>query len=175
MKRFLSVFLAIVFMVSFVGCDDIGSEYDSEYDVKDYLAPDKTFEFEGLKITLTEAFRVDEQSDESVWYESYGETSVAIDVFDFIGTDVSLDEFVSAIIKEYTHTGGFENISEVKAEDDFLYFDYDCEMFGFEFKYMEAFYMSNGCLWTVYFMCDIEDYDTLHEYFIKWAKSVVIP
>ena len=81
MKKIIS-FLLVLSLLCLAGCTSFGG--------KDYKAKDKVFEFQDLKITLTEAFELDEEETDSVWYESSSGTSVSIDKYPLSNSDLFL-------------------------------------------------------------------------------------
>lgn len=162
MKKFIVLILIATCIFTLSSCSLLEGE-------KDYEAEEKVFEFHDLKITLTESFEVDEEGDDTVWYESSDETSVSIDLYSDIG-EVDLDLFVEELRKE----SAYKKVSNIKNDNGLTYIECEVESLGFEFLYLIAFYGDGDDMYMVFFMCDIEDYDTYEEHFIKWAKSVEI-
>jgi hypothetical protein len=166
MKKHIALLLTISCLFCLVGCGSFG--------VKDYEAKDKVFEFQDLKITLTEAFELDEEEADSVWYESSSETSVSIDKYPLSNTDKELGLGAYILAEETRKDPPYRKVSELKTDNGLIYLECEVESLGFEFLYFMSFYESENALWVVYFMCDLEDYDVYKEHFIKWAQSVVI-
>ena len=169
MKKIIS-FLLVLSLLSFSGCGliDIGG--------KDYEAKDKVFEFQGFKLTLTEDFELDgKEEDDGVWYESSSGTSVSINKYALSNSDKELGLGAYILAEETSKDLPYRKVSEVKTDNGLIYLECEVESYDFEFLYFMSFYESENALWSVFFICDLEDYDTYKEYFIKWAGSAILP
>ena len=168
MKKAIAFLMAVICLFSFAGCEE------PTVTTEDHLAADKSFVFEELKITLTEAFDIAEEDKDSIWYESAtGEISVSIDTSEIPvveDTPVGLEEYATSFFTEgpYTPNG------EIESKNGFFYAECEVKAIGFDFLYLIAFYESESSFYTAYFMCDFADYETYQPYIMKWAESVII-
>lgn len=165
MKRILSLSLAIICLFSFVGCSLFK---------KDYEAEPKEFKFQEMSLTLTDSFYLDEDEGDTVWYESFNDTSVSIDRFPLSKSDK--ESFPNALAYAETLNEQIEsdNLSEVIQKDGIIYMTYTAETLGLKFTYFLAVFMSENAVWHVHFICDTPDFEEYEPHFLKWAKTVSI-
>ena len=167
MKKVLAALLSLTFLFSLSSCSVLGSFFG-----KDYEAEDEVFQFGKLSITLTEAFYVDEEGSDTVWYESTSETSVSIDRYDLSPEDMLYGLSVMDCAEFFRDSLEYNTVSEVKTDEDLVYVDCEVLMLGFEFFYRLVFFKTTNALYIVWFMCDLDKQETYDAYFTKWAKSI---
>ena len=168
MKKLLAFILVIACALSLASCGALGG--------KDYKKADKTFEFKGFEITLTEAFRRTSSVYDIVDYESTSETSVT--VIRLAYSDYSGLSQTSAYEYAKIYSDEMESMAEtstVRTIDGMVAVESETEALGFEFTSLSFVYKGTDALWVVDFMCDLEDFDEYEEYFVKWAKTAVVP
>ena len=167
MKKAIAITLAMICLFAFAGCEE-------PQVAEDHLAQDKTFVFDELKITLTEAFEIDEEDHNSIWYESSTrEISVSIDACEIPVVDekpLGLEEYATKFFAD----GPYTPQNELASKNGFFYAECEVKSLGFDFLYFIAIYESESIYYVAYFMCDLADYETYQPYIMKWAESVVI-
>lgn len=161
--------LAVICLFTLWGCE--------EPDITppdDHLAPDKTFVFKELSITLTEAFEIVEEDRNKIWYDPTSKdisvSIVAEKIPTVQNTPVGLEEFAS----DFFAKGPYKPKSEISSKNGFFFAECEIKNFGFDFLYYIAIYESESIYYVSYFMCDLKDYETYKPYIEKWSESVII-
>ena len=181
MKKAIAVLLTVSLMLLLTSC--LGVQHD------------KTFDVDGLKITLTDRFTensealdglqkaftelmeqgkaTDDYTSEAVYYLENANVGIC---FWRCKPQIPLDlnSFKDILRANYLALG--YPVSESKKEDDFRYFEVETD----DTIMMSACYYNGGRLikdvvfWVVQFYCQSKYYDYYRDTFVKWAKSVTI-
>ncbi len=163
MKRFISITLVLLMLVSLAACGN--------------SAPKET-EFthsSNLKITLTEAFKEADYQEYTVCYDS---EDIAVFV---IKEEFSLKEgFADYSLAEYAELVREANSAHLPTETEIIdglttfeygYFNNDDKI---TYKYFTTMFKGDDAFWTVQFACNAIDYDNLKTEMIKYAQSVKV-
>lgn len=171
MKRTIALLTAVVLvLLSVTGCGFLGSS-------------EKTLTSEGLSITLTGRFSVDDTDLSSVnTFVTTAFTSpldgIAVYACREYKDEINVaDDFDASDYLDFFTTNlpdTAEEISAVKAEDGVEYFDYISYIDGqnMYFQYLNTTYESDDAFWILQFCCRESDYEKNKPDFIKWAKTV---
>ena len=132
----------------------------------------KTFYWDGIQITLTEAFS---EVEEEGFHACYGSLDTAVfvvrDGFDTLEglEDLSVEEYGQLVLDN----NGFDDTFELMDIDGLTVFEYvttneDNE----DWYYLSSVYKGMDAFWLVQFACLEENADGKIDYFIEWADSV---
>ncbi len=166
--RKFGVFFALCLIIGIV----LG--FFSGYDAPDYAKDGEPFDIvddAGVKMTLTDSF-VDR--DLAGFDLAYASDDVVVLGFE---DDFSLMEGLENYSpKEYAQLSIENNKldSEVKKEDDIIYYEYESyvESDSANYIYFASVYKTAESFWTITFAVDELQYEEYKPLFIEWAKSV---
>ncbi len=136
---------------------------------QDSIGKPKTFEKDGIKLTLTDKFI--EKESEAGFYAYYVSNHCGVVVLkeDFSLEEGlanrSLEEYVGNVIANNGHTD-----IEPQNQDDLWFYvkdDNGSRSYSYSYKGSNAF-------WIVQFLCMTSDAPTLEDQFYLWAKSVEV-
>ena len=160
MKKIIALILALVSLISFASCAQ-----------KPYEAAAKSFSANGMTVKLTEAFKpvsmagyaaVYEARD-AVVYVSNQKTSDFEDV-----ENMSLRKYIEFFCE--SNKDRFE--CKISVDGDIFFVEYSAKPDNVTYKYLAAFYESNGVYSRVEFVAEDKNYEAYRPYFINWAKTV---
>ncbi len=162
MKKILLIAITLLILIGTVGC--ASSAVDGE---------EKVFSSDGIKITLTDAFKKTSIENYTVCYDS---KDVAVFVlqekFDLLEglSDYSIDDYGQASITVNTAAEG----ATLKKTDGLTYYDYTYENTekNITYYYFTVLYKASDSFWMVQFATPEENKDDFTPKFIEWAKSV---
>ena len=172
MKKITALILAVATILTLASCSFLGGKSD------DYNADPKTFEFKGLKITLTEDFRTVSLTEDEANYISTNDTDITVLRMPFAEYG---DELIYTSTRDYAYSyadeldtmlGVFDY--RVRQVDGIWATEAKMQVLGIEFVTLSFFFKGNDAAWSVMCMCEEEDYDVYEEHFIKWAKTVTV-
>ncbi len=135
-------------------------------------AKDKTFSSNGIKITLTENFKEDDEIENMT--ASYVSNTCGVFLLKekfsaYPGLDgYTLEQYADAVIR---NNG---KIAELREKDGIYYFEYTFEnnSDGNTYYYMCCVYKTDNAFWTISFSTLESKADNYFDTFMKWAKSV---
>lgn len=167
MKKLIAISLALILALSLCACG--GGELVS--DLLDKEPESKTFEVNGMSITLTDEFRETEMEGKDACYltDSVGVvvTSEAYSAFTDIGyeiDDITLEQYAEWVLI----AGGYSD-SEVKEKDGIVYFIYDG---GNNFTYYGCVFKAEENFVTVNFYTTSSEFDSMEDTFAEWAQTI---
>ena len=144
-----------------------------------YYEGEKVFAKSGLSISLTRDFKENDVSDYTAHYTSEKLIVLTLKVeFDRFDTNKwnpyehSCLEYTEKISKEYKEL--YSSTTEPIANDSLIYFTFDFEQNGKNYKYLLATYKANDAYWQVIFGCEKRDFESLQKDMLSYAKSVNI-
>lgn len=133
----------------------------------------KEFSKAGMSITLTTAFTEKEMATQTAYYESQKAIVTCLkEEFSILedeglsADDVTLEQYGEAVIV----MNGLD--SEVQTEDGLTYIRYDKSLNGKDFSYYATVFKGTDAFWMIQFACESKNFDSMHEIFKTWAKSV---
>lgn len=133
----------------------------------------KEFSKAGMSITLTTAFTEKEMATQTAYYESQKavvtclkEEYSLLEDEGMSADDVTLEQYAEAVIT----LNGLD--SEVQTEDGLTYIRYDKSLNGKDFSYYATCFKGTDAFWLIQFACESKNFDTMHDTFKTWAKSV---
>lgn len=166
MKKIMTAAIALILAISLTACGNL-------LDVRN--AKEKTFDSNGLKITLTEAFKESEAEGFDVVIDSLSVALFAVkepfDSFEGFG-DLSLEEYADLVYQ----ANSSKTPKEFEENDGVLCMEYNFynEETKINYSYLSAVFKGPDAFWTVQFACDEKKYEDLKPDFIKWFKTVEI-
>lgn len=159
----LLVFLSILFTVA--------------HFVFKYYESDKTFTKSGLSITLTNDFHEKELVEYTAYYSS-SEIMVFLtkaeykffDNAEWIPENKTSQDYAKKIRNEYKAL--YPSISEIFTDNELVYFTFDFQGNGKNYKYTVFSYKASDSFWTVTFACYTKNHDSLKEEITRYAQTV---
>ena len=137
-------------------------------------ATDKTFTYEEMSITLTDAFEEKNFEGYSVTYDSsQAAVFVLREAKDLLGEEITFDDYTE-LVMQANASRGFVDLSDVTKKDGLVCFDYrftNTEQ-GIEYRYFTTLHESADAFWMVQFVTPTELYDKYVDTFVKWTKTV---
>lgn len=142
-----------------------------------YYEGEKVFSKSGLSISLTKDFKEKDVLDFTAYYTSEKVMVLTLKV-EFDGFDTnkwnpyehSCFEYAEKISKEYKEI--YPSTTEASVNEDLIYFTFDFEQNGKNYKYLLATYKANDAYWQVSFGCEKRNFETLQKDIIRYANSV---
>ena len=137
----------------------------------------QTFETNGMKITLTSNF-VEKSHVEFTAYYTSKNMIVAIikeDYYDIkqAGKDPeNMTRESYLLLLRDIYGGNLKNESQTVKEDGLVYFTYENDAFGKDFKVLCCAYKSSTSYYSVQFSCHKNDFNKLEKTILQYAKSV---
>ena len=157
------VVLCIALAVGFV----IGLLADIDLDLK--LAEPKSFEVDGMTITMIDAMKSEEIEEyDAVFFSNRASVFVLKEAFDLE------PDFKKFTLMEYGELMEEANELDVdwKTENGLTYCEYTAKEGLDTYHYFTVIYKGPDAFWTVQFIAEKADIDTYRPLFINWAKSV---
>lgn len=159
MKRIALLLAAVLLTLSFASCG---------------LAGEKTFEADGMSITVkgmfTEQNELNEDQNLVLISPDAGVLAVKETFTDIaaanLDPEMSAKEYAAVVMKGNGQTG------EPTEADGLTYFTYTNTSDDTEFTYMAFAYRASDAFWLVQAYCPTEDFEKQQPDFITWAKSV---
>lgn len=185
MKKIIAAVTALLLALSVTACSGVGTDNKpdgndtTKFTVPEFTMPDieivkaKTFDSNGLKITLNEKFKEAAASGYTVVLESDSAALFALkESFD------SLEGFADYTLEEYADLVYQANVSKSPKEfekiDGLLCMEYS--FFNADenqnYSYIAAVFKGSDAFWTVQFACEEENYEELKPSFLKWLGTV---
>ena len=160
MKKILALITVIVMSLSLASC--------SLFDVRN--SPKKTFEADGMSITLTTAFSEEDYEGYTACYDSHQVAVFVLkeDVDDF-EDGLTLEEYADLLVLANADSG-----AEKSKEKDMITMEYEAVSGedNEKYTYFGVVYEGSDAFWMVQFVCKSSKYEDFKPDFIKWAESV---
>lgn len=159
MKRLLSAFLAVLFVLSLAACGS-GEQLKS-----------KLFLCDEMRITLDTDFESSQQEGYSAMYHSdKADVLVLREDKEYFKENLTFDEYVE-LVRSHNESSDLGDLIE---DDGLSYFEYTYEDAAYSGTYecLTAVIESDMAYWLLQFYCSAEDYPTLKASFLEWAHSV---
>ncbi len=132
-------------------------------------AKDKTFEKEGMQITLTTAFTEKEYISQTAYYESKNAlVTVLKEDFATIGSSYTLAEYTNLVLR----ANRFSSETYQREGQVYMYFTYEKSVSGNNYFYLATTHKGPDAYWLIQFACFSSKKDKYTETFYKWADSV---
>lgn len=160
MKKIITAALALILAISMTACGLVS-------------ANEKTFESNGLKITLNDSFKENESAAYDVVFESAYSAFFALkESFEMLDAleDYTLEEYAGlvALANESKTEEGF------KEQDGLLCLEYTYhdEEANADYAYLTTVFKGPDAFWTVQFACEADKFEDLKPDFMKWFKTI---
>lgn len=140
------------------------------------FASGKTFNADGMSITLTDNFSEEDAMGFTQCYSSNDAVVMIVKekfaAFDGL-EEFTLDEYIDAVIANMD-TDALEGDFETKTEDDLVYIEYTYEdpADDTEYRYFSFFYKTDDAFWIVEFAIMEKSTSKLKDDVFEWASSV---
>ena len=160
MKKIIALILALVAILSFASCAK-----------KAYEADPKSFTAGNMTIELTEKF---EKVDLSGYAAVYATKDAVVYVSNQKASEfkkingMTLEKYIELFIE----TNKSKNLGEKKTDGELQFVEYTSVSENVTYKYLTAFFESNGVYVRVEFAAEEQKYEEYRPYFISWAKNV---
>ena len=156
------VFLAIFFTVAHL--------------VFAYYAGEKTFQKEGLSITLTRDFKEKDNEGYTAYYYSHNmgvwtyKTEFSLLDPTWLAENGTCEAYAEFIKNDYKMV--HDSTSELYTDNGLIYFTFDTPSRTTESRYFISVYQSNDAFWLLLIGCEKAEYKTLQSDIIGYAQSV---
>ena len=159
MKRYISMFLLLIFVFTLGGCA-----------VKD--TKDKVFKKDEFSITLNQAYIETEREE---FFACYDSTSVAVFVvkesFDIMEgfADYTIEQYANIVMYDCS-----DKNPSLHEKDGLSYIEYSFKNTDLNktYNYLVALYKADTAFFMVQFACEESDYKEYKDYFLDRAKTV---
>ncbi len=153
-----SVSVALTCIFAFAGCSF-------------FQVQEKTFEKEGMSITLNTSFVEKEIEGQTVYYESLKAIATALkEEFTMLAglADYSLEKYTDLTISGNQLSAK----AEYREGHDYMYFSYQKNVSGNTFYYLATTHKMSDAFWLIQFACLADEKDKYFEQFLSWADTV---
>lgn len=131
----------------------------------------KTFEKEGMSITLTTKFSEQNIVTQTVYYVSTD--SVVTGLKEEFSLMYGFEDYT---VSEYTDLVIANNMLDAQVYDregkSYLWFTYEKSVSGKDFYYLATTFKASDAFWLIQFGCETSDKEKLSDSFFEWADSV---
>ena len=157
MRKILILALALTMLL--VSCGSTAT-YDIPYD----------FTYEGLTLTLTTDFKMENPPDAfTAYYES--DKAVVMTLFEsFDGLAGAGYEKVKTL-EDYTKVVAGENEIKADEESEFMYFTFESSADFKDYYYLAVTKQTDDGFWLIQYACLSRDKETFADMFLEWAKK----
>ncbi len=131
---------------------------------------DKTFDSNGMKITLTEAFT---ETEYEAFTASYSSSDVSVfalrEDFSLIENfgQYTLEEYGEAVLKSNSLDS-----SDIKNDGSLTYFEYEYEDAADTYSYLSFVFKGPDAFWIIQFSTYKEKYEEYRDAFFEWARTI---
>ena len=164
MKKWLLCLLAVIMVLPLAACS---------VDVK--TASDKEFSSNGMKITLTSAFRESQAEGYTAVYDSSEVAVIGLREPYSVAAqleDMTLSEYAD-IVYQNNASKSPKPISTVDGLT-VMEFEFHNDELDKDYSYFTVMLKGEDCFWMIQFASETNNYEECKPYFIKWAKSITL-
>ena len=166
MNRISCIFVCCILILSLAACNSSVNVFDSN---------DKMFSGNGIEITLTESFELEEIEGYTMGFDS---ENVCVFV---LKENFSQSEGLSELsLAEYSQMVYRANTSKFPG-DVYNERGLTCMEYSFynqdeaiNYKYLSVMMKGSAAFWLIQFCCDADSYDVYYDEFIERAQTIVV-